>query len=424
MSPETNLASRVEEETIGPCRLLMLPTPIRSVVSWKASFCTNPDFSGDGDLLQDFVVGLLDKGTRSRDRYALAEVLEDCGAQLNFSGDAVRVQCRGRALKKDVPEVLSVMAEQLREPAFSAEEFAKVKAQAAASLQRSMEQTDSQSTAVLTRRIYDDAHPNFQPDPAGQLQKLVAITLGDVQDYYDRHFGANDFLIAFAGDVDVAEITAAATSSFVDWSPHGATATHSVSVAGARPGVDHFFMPEKNNIDVRFGHGLSVRRQDGDYVPLYLGSYILGGNFSARLMATVRDEMGLTYGIGAGLSGVNTGYDGHWQIGVTLSRENLDTGVQATRQVVKDFVEEGITDSELDEKKTTITGAFEVGLATTGGLVGTLLRNAERGFDVEYLDEFPGEVRDLSTRGVNDAVRSHFHPEKLHTAMAGEVKQS
>ncbi|GIS47852.1 MAG: hypothetical protein Ct9H90mP20_5220 [Candidatus Neomarinimicrobiota bacterium] len=30
--------------------------------------------------------------------------------------------------------------------------------------------------------------------------------------------------------------------------------------------------------------------------------YILGGNFSARLMQTVRDKEGLTYGIGSSIS--------------------------------------------------------------------------------------------------------------------------
>ena len=45
-----------------------------------------------------------------------------------------------------------------------------------------------------------------------------------------------------------------------------------------------------------------------------VGTYILGGNFSARLMQTVRDEQGLTYNIQSLVGGVDNGNDGYWVI--------------------------------------------------------------------------------------------------------------
>jgi predicted Zn-dependent peptidase len=91
--------------------------------------------------------------------------------------------------------------------------------------------------------------------------------------------------------------------------------------------------------------------------------------------------------------------------------------------VIRDFVEQGATADELDAKKTTITGSYTVGLATTERLAQSILTNAERGFDVSYLDTFPEEIQALTLAEVNAAVRRHFDPEALQEALAGTQPQ-
>jgi predicted Zn-dependent peptidase len=87
--------------------------------------------------------------------------------------------------------------------------------------------------------------------------------------------------------------------------------------------------------------------------------------------------------------------------------------------VIRRFVREGITEEELETVKTTITGSFVVGLATTTNLSKTLLTNAEREFDVEYIDRFPEIINGLTREEVNAAIRRHIQPDNLHIAAAG-----
>jgi predicted Zn-dependent peptidase len=178
-------------------------------------------------------------------------------------------------------------------------------------------------------------------------------------------------------------------------------------------------MPDKANVDVRMGHALPIRRDHEDYPALYVGNYVLGGDFAARLMSTVRDELGLTYNIRSSLRGVTTRYAGSWQTSVTLSHDSLEEGIAATKDLIRDFVAQGATADELDAKKTTITGSYTVGLATTGNLAQSILTNAERGFDVSYLDRFPEEIEALTLEEVNDAIEQYLHPETLQEALAG-----
>lgn len=225
--------------------------------------------------------------------------------------------------------------------------------------------------------------------------------------------------MAFVGDLEHEAIRTMVAEAFEGWEASNVEPTHETEPASPDPGTSVLPMPDKSNVDVRLGHALPIRRDHDDYPALYVGNYILGGNFAARLMATVRDEKGLTYHIGSGLSGLSTRYPGYWQIRVTLSHESVAAGVEATREVVEGFVEEGPTEDELEAKKTTITGSYTVGLATTRRLAQSILTTAERGFDMRYLDQFPREIEALTLEEVTEAVQTYLRPSELHEARAG-----
>ncbi|MEM1126241.1 MAG: pitrilysin family protein [Bacteroidota bacterium] len=421
MSTPVSLADRTETYRIGSGRVLLTPTPVEHIVSWKLSFRTLPAFAEGEELVQELVVHLLDKGTRKRDRFAVAEVLENRGARLDFSNDGLHVRVSGRALRDDVPDVLAMLAEQLREPLFDAQEFDKARAQLAARFHRSMDSTSSQAASALSQRLYQPAHPNFTPSPAEHLAQLQTITLEQVQAYHAAHFGGADLLVAAVGDADASAFVGALERSLGDWpagSTQGPFETQGAPQAPARVAVP---MPDKTNLDVRLGQALRVRRQDEDYLPLFLANYILGGNFSARLMAIIRDEMGLTYGIRSSLNGITTDHEGDWRVSVTLSQDNLERGIEATQAEVRRFITEGATADELDDKKTTALGSFTVGMATTRGLAAMLLRNAERGFEVSYLDAYPDLIEGVTLDQLNEAVQRHADPDAFHLTLAGQL---
>ncbi len=415
-----NLAPRIHDREAGPGRLLTLQTAVDDIVSWHGSFLAYPDVASGDDHLQELTVSLLDKGTGQRDRFALAQVLEECGAKLNLSSDGLYVDVSGRALVDDLPRVMDVLAEMLQEPAFEETEFEKARAQAAAEVQRRMEKTGAQASAALSRRLFGAGHPNYSEAPEQALRRLQQFSVADVRAYHAEHFGSTEWTLAVVGDLEHDRVASVVAEAFADWSSHDAEPAHETDTApDEEAGRSVIPMPDKSNVDVRMGHAVPLRRDHEDYQALYLGNYILGGNFSARLMNEVRDEKGLTYHIGSGLSGVTTRYAGYWQTRVTLSHDALEEGLAATTDVIREFVEEGASEEELADKKTTITGSYTVGLATTQRLAQSILTNAERGFDVAYLDRFPEEIEALTLEEVNGAVRRYLRPDDMHEALAG-----
>jgi predicted Zn-dependent peptidase len=109
---------------------------------------------------------------------------------------------------------------------------------------------------------------------------------------------------------------------------------------------------------------------------------------------------------------------------VTLSEDNIERGIRATRDVVDEWARGGLTQAELEEKKTTLAGTYTVGLSTTGGLAAQAHRLVTTGFELAYLDAYPDHVAALGLDAVNGAIAVHVRPDALVTALAGPVEEA
>jgi zinc protease len=152
-----------------------------------------------------------------------------------------------------------------------------------------------------------------------------------------------------------------------------------------------------------------------------LGNYILGGSFNARLMSEVRKERGLTYDIRSSHQGdIQT--PGNWTLMATFSPSMLDKGLEATRQVLDNWYQNGVSEEEVDAAIETLTGSYLVGLSTTGRVAGQLHSFLQRGLDAEYIDQYPLELEKVTTEQVNRSIKKYLDPSKAKLVIAGSLQ--
>lgn len=120
-------------------------------------------------------------------------------------------------------------------------------------------------------------------------------------------------------------------------------------------------MPGKTSCTMLLGVACDVVPADDRSLPLSLGVDILGGGFTSRLMSTVREDAGLTYGAYASVGLVDPSTS-TLSCSATFAPANVDEGVRLSRQVVEDWRRGGVTQDELDAAKARALGA--VALAT------------------------------------------------------------
>jgi zinc protease len=175
---------------------------------------------------------------------------------------------------------------------------------------------------------------------------------------------------------------------------------------------------DKTSITVLFGQPTGLRYQDTDSLALRIGTAILGSGFTGRLMSSVRDKEGLTYGIGASI-GDDTYVDGTFTVNATFAPSLLQKGLASTQREVEKWYQDGVTAAELTERKTSMVGSYQVGLATTGGMAGAIMQTVERGKNLSWLDDLPKAIDAVTLEQVNTAIKKHLDPQKMVLVEAG-----
>lgn len=415
------IAPKVTRTTIAGIDVLLYPTGVKNVVTIKGALPAGDVFSAATNPAVATLTGmLLDQGTTKQDKFAIAGQLEAVGATIEFSTGNELVSIEAKCLKKDMPLVVALIAEQLRTPALSAEEFEKAKKQYTGSLKRALENPDNQAAEAAALALYPAGHPNRPTPHAEMLAAIERATLDEVKAFHAAHYGPAHMTLTAVGDLDVPQLQAELGRAFADWTGGKPLPAAPRATAGDRPKEQVVFMPEKTSVSVVLAQPSRLRYGEADYQALRLGTAILGSGFTGRLMGNVRDKEGLTYGINARLTN-DTFADGDFRIGATFAPNLLDQGIASTRRQLTLWYGEGVTEKEVTDRKTNLIGSFKVGLATTDGMAGQLLATVHRGLPLTWLDTYPQEIAALTTTQVNAAIKKHLNPADMVLIKAGTV---
>lgn len=417
------MAERAHRTRAGGIDLVTYRTNVRDVVVLLGALPAGDAMAGSGNIAVPTLHGMmLDRGTTRLDKFAIAAKLDDVGAQLSFTVGPQNLEIHGRCLKKDLPLVLSLLAEDLRAPAFSAEEFAKAKRQFIGSLRESLQNSGARAEEAFGRAVFPAGHPNRPHAIDEYLAAAESATLEDVKAFHARYVGPKHMTLVLAGDVPQAEAARDLAKDFSGFSGGHDYVRPAAPAAAAR--ADEILVPleGKPSTIVLLGQATGLQYRDPDALPLRVGTAVLGQGFTGRLMGTVRDREGLTYFINAAVID-DTLADGAWSITASFAPSLLDKGVASTRRVLEDWWQSGITDAELAARKQGLIGGYEVGLSTSSGLAGFILVSIERGYDLDWLDRYPQAVKGLTLDQVNRAIRAHLDPSRMVLVEVGSVGQ-
>ncbi len=417
----SGIAARAIRTKIAGLDVIAYPTGVKEVVTIKASLPAGDAFAGEGNVaIPTLTSMLLDQGTTKQDKFAIAEKLESVGATIDFTVGTQMAEISAKCLKKDVALVIGLIAEQLRTPALTAEEFDKAKKQFIGGLQRQLEDTNFRATDAFTRAVYPLGHPNHNPSPAEYVAAAESAKLEDVVAFHKKYYGPAHCTVVVVGDLDIPQIQSELGKAFAGWTGGVALIRPAKATTTDASRDQNVFMPEKTSVTVVMGQTSGLRYSDPDYQALRVATAILGSGFTGRLMANVRDKEGLTYGISSSLAH-DTFSDGDWKIQATFSPALMEKGIASTKRQLTSWYETGVTSDEVERRKSNLVGSFKVGLATTDGLAGAMLSAVHRGYDVSWLDEYPGKVNALTTDQVNGAIKKYLKPENFYVVKAGTV---
>jgi zinc protease len=416
-----NAADQSQRSRIAGLDLITYRTDVKDVVVILGALPAGDAMAEPGNIAIPTLAGMmLDRGTKTLDKFAIAEQLDNVGAEIAFSVGTESLEVRAKCLKKDLPMVIGLIAAELRTPALQLQEFNKAKQQFIGALEASAQNTEARAHEAFGRAIFPPGHPNRPHTVSDYEAAAKAATLDELKAFHAKYYGPAHMTLVVVGDVSAPDTQAEVDKSFSGWTggqdyrrpaaPAALTAAQEVSVP----------LADKPSVSVIIGQPTGLRYKDPDSLALRVGTAILGSGFTGRLMGVVRDKEGLTYNIGAGMADDSI-VDGSWDISASFAPALLEKGIASTRRELDRWWKDGVTDQELAARKQGLVGNYLVGLSTTAGLADAVLTDVQRGYDVSRVDEYPAAIKALTRDQINSAIKNHLDPKRMVLVKAGSM---
>jgi zinc protease len=161
-----------------------------------------------------------------------------------------------------------------------------------------------------------------------------------------------------------------------------------------------------------------VTRQDEDYIPLYVGNYVLGGgSLVSRLFNEVREKRGLAYSASSYLSPMTK--PGPFIVGLQTKNEQNQQALKVVNDTINDFIANGVSEEELVAAKKNITGGFVMRFDTNAKLLGYVSMIGFYDLPLDYLDTFTQRVEATTVAQIKQAFQRHILPQLFQTVTVG-----
>lgn len=371
-------------------------------------------------MISSLAASMLSKGTTLNDKFKFSEKLQKLGVNLNVSASTTKINIGFKCLKKDLDQVIVLLAEEIRNPLFDQKEFEKLQQQFTGNTQQSLNDPGERGEIALSQAIYPKGNPNYSLSVEDNLNNIKTATLDEVKAFHKKYFGPASMHLVIVGDTEGANLNASLKKSFKNWNGGVSETLKFEDAVKAAPKTEVVTIAEKPSAELYIGQYTGLKRADADYIPFYIANYTLGAGFAGRLMQTVRDNDGLTYSISSGMGG-NIATGGYWMVNASFNPNLFQKGLDATMVQVDKWVKDGITATELENKKTNLIGSFKVGMSTTSGMARTILSFVERGLEPNYIEQYPNDIEKVTLKQVNDAIKKYIQLDKMIIIKSGSL---
>jgi zinc protease len=399
-------------------QVILLPDSSSPTVTLGGFITAGNEFeSVDKAGLASMTAGNMMNGTKTKDALTLAKTLENRGASLSFGmGQADGVPLDGSALSKDLPLLLQSLGDVLQNAAFPEQEVEKVRMQGLVLLQNMLNDPSTIARKEFMQTVYAKEHP-FSKFPT--LESLKAITVADIKTFYQQHYQPQNTTLALVGQFEPTQAKRLIEQSLGSWKnqasnpqPNYPKTDLPAKVITVNPPI-----PGKTQSITVMGNP-AINRSDPRFYAATVFNEILGGNtLSSRLGTTLRDRLGLTYGI---TSTFVTGKEqGVFLIGMQTAPENAQRAVSSALSLLQEIKTQGFSAAEIENAKKSIVSSYAVGLATPDAVAGTTLNNIVQALPASELVDFPQKIKAVTVEQVKQVAQELLHPDRFVIVTAG-----
>ncbi len=379
---------------------------------WAGALDEDPALGG----LASFTSECLTHGAGKRTMAEIYHEVESIGAALDVGSDRQLTGFGAKCLAEDTRFILGVLADVLRRPKFPAAEVERVRQEFYTALE--IRARDTRAMADLTfRELAFPDHP-YGRSPDGTVETVKRIRRTDLVRFHQTYYAPRGMVFTFAGAIRAQDAVAWVTETFGDWQAERPARPPLPPIPPLERIVSKaVVIPGKSQSDIVLGcHGPA--RKAEDFMAARMANNVLGVfGLMGRLGRNVRDTQGLAYYSFSRMDGGLVG--GPWAVHAGVNPANVERAVESIREEIERLVDEPVTEEELADNKSYLTGSMPLALESNDSLARILLDIELYGLGLDYLELYKGRIEALTAADLLSAARHYLKPDCYALSIAG-----
>lgn len=372
------------------------------IVSFQLVFTDAGHLSETKDAQADMTAKILNEGTKKEGAVGFAQKLDDHAVELSAHVGRETFVVELSSLKEEFDYAAERLYELLSDPNFTPEALAQVKRQKLGWLKRKQSDYDFIAARNLRALLFKGT-PLARPYE-GTKESVEAMKLEDLKRFYRTKLGYDNLIVVAGGDLNYEEVKAA-IEALLPLLPKSQTEpVEKIRASDRNETVETNASVQQAYI--YFGAPFDYSYEAKDQYKAKIAEYILGGGgFGSRMMEELRVKRGLTYGAYAMLRRAKYAsyLSGYLQTKLISQNE----AVSLVREVVREFVEKGVTQKELDAAKEFLVGSEPLRTETLSQRLHRAYTEYYYGRPLGFSEEQRKKIESATLDEINAFIKAH-----------------
>ncbi|MBO1530199.1 insulinase family protein [Psychrobacter sp. F1192] len=388
---------------------------------FNAGSARDEQIRSNGFGIASMTATMLTQGTHHLDENEFTRAVETLGIDLGSRAykDMFIVSLRSLSDDAHLLPATDLMTQMLTQATFDQRILERNKARLLVGLQQQKQDPGSLASLAFHDALYG-THPYAHPS-SGTLETVPSIDRKDLTEFQSRYLVAANASLAMTGNLTLEQAKTLA-ETITKKLPTGKAAT---ALPEPKP------LTQTQHIHIKFPSTqttvlmgqLGNKRATDPYAQKKQTSFAIGndvlagGNFNARLMTEIRQNQGYTYGISGAMSPMLA--RGPYQIGFSTRNDKARQAIDASLEVIKDTLNNGITSEEMRLTTDNMKNSFPMSFASNAGINGLLGMMNFYQLPDSYLTDYVKRIDNVTLAEVNQTMRETLHPDTFLIVTVG-----
>jgi len=375
-----------------------------------------------GQATEEMFSSALLSGSGNLNREQFIDKVKKLGAEISVSINDGRLTIKLQSRKDNFQKLLKLVKLMITSPTFDKTELKRIFVNTKNSLIESKEDSRSIAEAELRNCFYSTKDRKYTFSIDDLLKEIQVINASHLKKLHGK-FLTTTWTCSIAGSrEELDDFTKFIGGIKKPVKAHISEYIHEPKAQKRNLKLKN--IPSKQNIDFSIGVPVTITIHHPDFLPLTLAIAILGnwGGFAGRLMSTVREKEGLTYGIYAKLDGFTDKEEGYVRIMTFFAPDKAEEALKSTFRELDSLYKKGVTKDELNKFKNILKTKNSLRKDSTANLLGELHTYHCLGFSLEEMQEYKEKINEVTLDEVNEVIVKYLEPSKYTVSGAGPTK--